>query len=112
MPRASSQLLKGTVHVLILRTLADGPRHGFGVASHISERSSGVLEMDDGTLYQALHRMQERGWLDSEWRHAESGKRARFYWLTPEGRERLAIESESWRHYASAVTSVLQPASS
>ena len=105
-----SQLLRGTLHVLILKTLAGGPQHGYGVASRIAERSEGVLGIEDGALYQALHRMQERGWVESEWGHSELGKRAKFYRLTEEGRRRLRVETASWMKYSDAVMKVLQPA--
>ena len=110
MNRAPSQLLRGTLHILILQSLKSGPRHGYGIVSDIAERTGGVFEIEDGALYQALHRMQKSEWLDSEWRHAESGKRARFYWLTESGRERLEIETRAWLSYAEAVSRVLQPA--
>src|SRR5687768_1785659 len=106
----STQLLKGTLHVLILRTLAADDLHGYAIASRIGARTDGVLELEDGALYQALHRMQERGWVESEWGHAENGKRARFYHLTREGRKRLAAETAGWKRYASAVLAVLEPA--
>ena len=105
-----SQLLRGTLHVLILRTLGPGPLHGYAIASRISELSEGVLGIEDGALYQALHRMQERGWAESEWGHSEMGKRARFYRLTDDGRRRLRVETASWMKYADAVRKVLQPA--
>lgn len=104
------QLLRGTLHVLILKTLVAGPLHGYAVASRIEDRTDGVLGIEDGALYQALHRMEERGWVSSEWGHAESGKRARFYELTPAGRKRLQLETKSWVRYAEAVFKVLQPA--
>jgi transcriptional regulator len=112
MPEASepeTQLLRGTLHVLILKTLAGGAMHGYAVATRIAERTGGVLALEDGALYQALHRMQERGWLDSEWGQAATGKRARFYRLTSEGRRRLKLETESWMAYAEAVFKVLGP---
>lgn len=110
MTEPTRQLMRGTLHVLILRTLTGGELHGYEIASRIAERSGGVLAIEDGALYQALHRMQERGWLDSEWGHADTGKRARFYRLTPEGRRRLKLETESWVTYAEAVFAVLNPA--
>lgn len=106
----TSQLLRGTLHVLILKTLNGGRMHGYAIATRIADRTGGVLEIEDGALYQALHRMQERGWLESEWGHAESGKRARFYELTPEGRRRLELETDGWLRYAEAVFKVLRPA--
>jgi transcriptional regulator len=105
-----SQLLRGTLNVLILRTLAGGPLHGYAIASRIEERTDGALSIEDGALYQALHRMQERGWVDSEWGHSELGKRARFYELTGDGRKRLRLETAHWVRYAEAVFKVLQPA--
>lgn len=110
MSEPKSQLLRGTVHVLILKTLAGGALHGFAIASRIEQQTEGVLALEEGALYQALHRMQERGWVDSEWGHSELGKRARFYHLTAAGKKRLRIETASWIRYAEAVFKVLQPA--
>jgi len=104
----TQQLIRGTLHLLILRQLAAGPAHGYSLLSAIAERSDGVLTFEDGALYQALHRMQEREWVTSEWGHAENGKRARFYSLTREGRRRLEIETDSWRRYARAVSRMLE----
>ena len=105
----TQQLIRGTLHLLILRQLAAGPSHGFALLAGIAERSDGVITFEDGALYQALHRMQERNWVSSEWGHAENGKRARFYALTREGKRRLAIEMDSWRRFARAVSRVLEP---
>ena len=105
-----TQLLRGTLHVLILKTLTGGELHGYAIATRLAERTAGAIAIEDGALYQALHRMQERGWLASEWGHAENGKRARFYRLTAAGHERLRVETESWVSYAQAVLAVLQPA--
>ena len=107
MSEPETQLLRGTLHVLILRQLAAGARHGYAIATEIARRSGGIFALEDGALYQALHRMEERGWLDSEWGHAENGKRARFYRLTEEGRRRLRVETQSWMRYARAVFGVL-----
>lgn len=104
----TTQLLRGTLHILILKTLSGGPLHGYAVASEIADRTGGVVSVEDGALYQALHRMQERGWLESEWGHAENGKRARFYRLSEEGKRRLRLETESWLEYVEAVSKVLQ----
>jgi len=103
------QLVRGTLHVLILRTLRGELLHGYGIASRIEAATKGLVELEDGTLYQALHRMEERGWVESSWGHAETGKRARFYQLTDEGRERLAVETASWQRYVEAVQRVLKP---
>jgi transcriptional regulator len=104
-----TQLLRGTLHALILRTLAGGPLHGYAIASRIEERADRAFRLDDGALYQALHRMQGRQWLQSEWGHAENGKRARFYRLTIKGRRQLELETASWLRYVEAVSKILQP---
>ena len=106
-----TQLLRGTLDMLILKTLAGGaPLHGYAVVERIGERTGGVLEIEDGALYQSLHRMEARGWVESEWGHAETGKRARYYRLTDAGRERLRAETAGWVRYAEAVFRVLEPA--
>lgn len=105
----TTQLLRGTLHVLILKTVAPAALHGYAIAARIAEATEGALEIDDGALYQALHRMEERSWLDSEWGHAENGRRARFYRITADGRRRLQVETDSWLRYAEAVFKVLQP---
>lgn len=104
-----AQLVRGTLHILILRTLAGGPAHGYAIAGVIADRSKGVLDIEDGALYQALHRMEARGWLASTWGLAESGRRARFYRLTTDGRRRLREETEGWLVYSEAVGRVLSP---
>jgi len=109
MDERMTQLLRGTLHALILRTLAGGPLHGYAIASRIEERVERAFTLDDGALYQALHRMQERRWLDSEWSHAENGKRARFYRLTEKGRKQLHLETLSWLRYVEAVSKILKP---
>ena len=110
MDERMTQLLRGTLHALILRTLTGGAQHGYAIASRIERLAGGAFELDDGALYQALHRMQERGWLDSEWGHAENGKRARFYRLTAKGRKQLQLETVSWFRYVEAVSKVLSRA--
>ena len=109
MTNPTTQLLRGTLHVLILKTVAPAALHGYAIASRIAEATEGAFEIDDGALYQALHRMEERGWLDSTWGHSDNGRRARFYSLTAEGRRRLEVETASWLRYAEAVFKVLQP---
>ena len=106
----TNQLLRGTLHALVLRILERDTLHGYAIARRLEEESEGVLGVEDGALYQALHRMQERGWLRSEWGHAETGKRARFYSITADGRRRLASETDTWVRYADAVLRVLRPA--
>ena len=107
----ATTLLRGTLDVLILRTIAGGRMHGYEVARAIEERTQGVLLIEDGALYQSLHRMHERGWVESEWGHGESGKRARFYALTRAGEKRLRTETAGWLQYADAVFRVLEPSS-
>lgn len=107
---ASLQLLRGTLDVLILKTLAGNRLHGYAIASCITERTRGALAVDDGALYQSLHRMEERGWVDSEWGHADTGKRAKFYRLTEVGRRQLRVETAHWLRYAEAVFRILRPA--
>jgi transcriptional regulator len=109
MPENGIALLRGTLDVLILKTLSSGRMHGYQIVARIEERTGGELGIEDGALYQSLHRMEERGWVESEWGHAETGKRARFYWLTPEGRRRLGAEAAGWIRYARAVFRVLEP---
>ena len=110
MEAKATQLLRGTLDVLVLKTLAGQTLHGYAVAARIAERSDGVLGIEDGALYQSLHRMEERSWVESAWGHADNGKRAKFYRLTSVGRKQLQIETASWVRYAEAVFKVLQPA--
>lgn len=106
-PRA---LLPGTVDLVILRTLVDGPQHGFAVSRSIRARSQGMLDLQDAALYQALHRMDRSGWVEGEWGISEKGKRARFYRLTRDGERQLEREAGFWRQYADAVFRILDPA--
>jgi DNA-binding PadR family transcriptional regulator len=98
-----SQYMRGTLHVLVLRTLRGEELHGYAIAARIEERAGGVLRIEDGALYQALHRLEEHGWVESAWGHAESG-------LTPAGRRRLETEAAGWARFARAVFAVLEPA--
>jgi len=111
MPESHRGLLPGTVDLVILRTLTSGPLHGFAVSRAIRARSEGILELQDAALYQALHRMEESGWVEAEWGTSEKGKRAKFYHLTSAGRKQLTREERFWRSYAAAVFRVLDPAS-
>ena len=110
MAESQRGLLPGTVDLVILRTLTDGPLHGFAVSRAIRARSEGILELQDAALYQALHRMEESGWVEAEWGLSEKGKRAKFYRLTAGGRKQLSREEGFWRRYAAAVFKVLEPA--
>ena len=107
MVRKSGTLLQGTVDVLILKTLTEGPTHGYGVSRLIGERTEGVLGLDDAALYQALHRLEAKGWIEAEWGLSENNRRAKFYRLTRKGRGHLQSATTSWRQYAEAVFKVL-----
>ena len=100
-------LLQGTLDVLILKALSWGPQHGHAVARLIRDSTDGAFEILDGSLYAALHRMEERGWVDAEWSLSDKGKRAKFYKLTSAGRAQLRSESATWRLYAAAVSKLL-----
>lgn len=104
-------LLKGTLDLLILKTLSWGPMHGYGIATWLEDRSDGTLGIDDSALYQALQRMEGRGWLSAEWGTSENNRRARYYKLTTAGRQRLRTESDTWLRYTRSVTSILALAS-
>jgi len=101
------ELLQGTLDVLVLKALTWGAMHGYAVARWIAEATDGALQVLDGTLYAALHRMEARGWIVAEWGLADTGKRAKFYRLTAAGRARLRVESALWRRYAATVSRVL-----
>ena len=103
----NSSFLRGTLDLLILRALQNGRRHGYDVVTHLADRSDGAFRIDDGALYQALHRLRERGWVTAEWGRSESGKRARFYELTTSGRTRLEAQTQDWLNHADAVRRVL-----
>lgn len=103
----SLPLLKGTLDILVLKALSWAPMHGFEIASWLEDRSSGSLEVDDGALYYALHRMEERGQVDSEWRLTENNRRARYYRIRPAGRSYLRAEGANLARYAKALTEIL-----
>jgi transcriptional regulator len=103
-------LLKGTLDVLVLKTLSWGAMHGFEIIDWLEQRSGGVLGVDDGALYHAMHRLEVRGLVDAEWGVTDNNRRARYYRLTSAGRRRLRDETSSWLRYAGAVTAVLTAA--
>jgi len=103
-------LLQGTLDLLILKSLAHGPLHGYGVAEWIHASSEDVLRVEEGALYPALHRLELRGLLSSEWGTSDNNRRAKYYELTASGRKQLAEETEYWRRMSGAVTRVLQTA--
>ena len=107
---SKSDLLQGTLDVLVLKTLSAGPMHGGGISQRIQLWSEDVLEVNQGSLYPALHRLEEKGWIAAEWGNSENNRRARFYSLTRSGRRQLAEETESWERFAAAVGRVLAAA--
>jgi PadR family transcriptional regulator, regulatory protein PadR len=100
-------LLQGTLDVLVLKTLSWHPLHGYAVSRAIRARSGDALAVDDAALYQALHRLERRGWIESEWGRSDTNRRAKYYALTDAGRRRLAVEDATWRRYVDAVAAVL-----
>src|SRR6185436_7071397 len=108
MSKTSLDLVHGTVAVLILKTLTWGPLHGYDVSRLIRQRSDGALGLEDAALYQALHRLESKGWIEAEWGLSENNRRAKFYRLTEEGRRQLESELSSWRAYVMAVSKVLE----
>jgi transcriptional regulator len=103
-------LVQGTLDVLILRTLSEGPMHGFGVSKWIRERTDGVLGVEDAALYQALHRIERKGWIEAEWGLSENNRRAKYYRLTTSGRRQLKKDTTALRRYVEALFKVLEPA--
>ncbi len=103
----ASDVLRGTLDMLILQTLAHEPMHGWGIAQRIQQSSRGVLDVNQGSLYPALQRLELKGAIEAEWRSSEHNRRARFYRLTTTGRRALGAETESWRRYVSAVEWIL-----
>ena len=100
-------LVKGTLDVLVLKSLSWGPRHGHGVAKIIRDSTAGTFDVTDGSLYVALHRLEERGLVESEWGLSDKGKRARFYRLTTAGRRQLRTETAAWQRYVESVGRLL-----
>lgn len=103
-----ADLLQGTLDLLILRTVSLEPMHGWGIAQRIQQISKDVLQVQQGSLYPALYRLERRGWLKAEWGASESKRRAKYYRLTKAGRDQLAVETESWERLSAAVAQVLQ----
>jgi PadR family transcriptional regulator PadR len=107
---ARSDLLQGTLDLLILRTLAAGPMHGWGISQRIQQVSDSVLVVNQGSLYPALYRLEEEGWIASEWGASENNRRAKFYKLTRNGERQLEREQQNWQRLATAVFRVLETA--
>lgn len=104
---AGPDILKGTLDLLILQALSFGAAHGYAVAKWLETATSDALAIGEGTLYPALHRLEERGWVSSRWGTSENRRQAKFYTLTPRGRARLRVETEQWRRYAAAIATAL-----
>jgi PadR family transcriptional regulator, regulatory protein PadR len=109
MPKPSD-LLQGTLDLLILKSLAREPLHGWGIAKRIQSLSDDVLSVQQGSLYPALHRLEQQGWIDADWKNTELGRSAKFYALTRDGRKQLERELENWRRLSSAVGLLLSRA--
>jgi PadR family transcriptional regulator, regulatory protein PadR len=103
-----SAVLQGTLELLVLKTLTHRPMHGWGITLHIQQVSRDVLRVEEGSLYPALHRMEQQGWIKSEWKISENNRRARYYSLTRSGRLQLESQEESWESVTQAVAAVLK----
>jgi PadR family transcriptional regulator PadR len=109
-PPTRVEFLQGTLDLLILRTLLAGPTHGHAVAKHIQRTSEDLLQVETGSLYPALHRLEAKGWIAASWELSDKGKRAKFYRLTPLGRRNLVTEQSKWQAFARAMGLILNPA--
>jgi PadR family transcriptional regulator len=107
-PSRPLSLVQGTLDLLVLRILAAGPIHGYGIATMVGQRTEGDLAIEDAALYQALHRLDRQGLVEAAWRPSENNRRARYYALTPAGRDRLREQTANWRRYSRAVEAILQ----
>jgi transcriptional regulator len=107
MSASSQDVLRGTLDLLILKTLTLQPMHGWGISERIQQFSRGILDVNQGSLYPALQRLEQRGWIDAEWRTTEANRRAKYYKLTAAGRRALGDETASWRRYVRAVDFIL-----
>ena len=102
------ELLQGTLDMLILRTLQSGEQHGYGISQAIRAQSAEVLQVETGSLYPALHRLEERGWVKSEWAQSDANQRAKYYWLTAEGKRQLLRERDRWSQLVEAVARIMK----
>ncbi len=103
-------LLRGALEMLVLRTLAEAPMHGFGITEALRQRSNTVLTVDEGSMYPALYRMQRRGWIAAQWGRSENNRRAKFYALTDDGRQHLEAAADRWNRFSDAVSRVMDSA--
>lgn len=109
-PLEKADLLQGTLDLLILKVVALGPVHGYGIAQRIRQISSDVLQVQQGSLYPALHRLEKRAWIAADWGESDNGRQARFYRLSAKGRKQLAAEEETWNRLSKAVALILRTA--
>ena len=108
MGKQKPELPQGTLDMLVLKALSLGPMHGYGVGQRIQQLADDMLRVEEGTLYPALYRIEQRGWIESEWGTSENNRRARFYKLTRSGRKQLAVEESHWEHLSAAIAKVMQ----
>jgi len=108
--KPKSDLLQGTLDLLILKTLELEPMHGWGITRRIQQLSDSVLQVNQGSLYPALHRLEEQGWIDASWKTSENNRQAKYYALTAKGRRQLAAETENWIRLSGAVAAIVQGA--
>lgn len=110
MAKTRTDLMQGTLELLILKTLSRDSMHGYGIAQRIHEAADDLLKIEDGSLYPALYRMEERGWITSEWDVSENNRRAKFYRLTKAGRKQLEAETANWHRVSQAISRIMQTA--
>src|SRR3954447_3781013 len=103
-----SDVLRGTLDLLILKTLTLEPMHGWGISARIQQFSRGVLDVNQGSLYPALQRLEQKGWIESDWQQTENNRRAKYYQLTAAGGRALGVETQNWRRYVEAVEFILE----
>ena len=104
-----NDLVQGTLDLLVLKMLALEPMNGWAIGQRLKQLSSDILQVSDGSLYPALHKLEQKGWVAAEWRASENNRRAKYYSITPKGRKQLRAEVASWKHYVATVTGVLEP---
>jgi PadR family transcriptional regulator, regulatory protein PadR len=109
-PPSRPELLRGTLHMLVLKTLSTGPMHGYGIAQHLQRVSHDFLRVEEGSLYPALQRMRQKGWITAEWRQTANNQRARYYTITSAGRRQLGEEETTFGQMLKAIARVMRPA--